>query len=368
MGKFVCRRDNQHDFKAGEGTAYLCYLYLDDSSVAVGQNYRTHLHQKIYPYMNYSGMENYSYYEHVKDIPASVTHDNKSYTVKKVAKWAFYSALNVSRVTLPSTIEEIEEEAFTCESGLSTLELNEGLKIIGKEAFYHCVSLIGVTIPDSVTAVGRDAFTNCQYMTKATIGAGITSLDHVFFNCEKLCEVTCRAVNPPVITEGTFSDNTYRNAILYVPFSSLEDYKKAAYWKEFNVLPIPETVPQNNGNAVENDPPAAVEPILITEPIRYITLRNDGLFTASIRVKGSFGSCVVVKDIRAKHQKTVDLADDVKPIKEGDEIEIEIVVLAGKNKTAKEHFVYSATSNKKADYIIKGTTLINSLTYRGINE
>ena len=250
MADYQCERKNQWDFKAGEETAYLAYLYLDgenSSTVAVGQNYHHHAGQKnlLMP-RNAPGIESYSNYSGPKDIPAQVTNDKnkRKYTVKKIAKWAFYSAIDVSRVTLPSTIEEIEDEAFLWEAGLSVLELNEGLKRIGKEAFSWCTRLDSVLIPDSVTDLGPLAFWRCERMRKVTIGAGITSMDNVFNGCIDLQKVTCRAVNPPVINESNFADKAYQNATLYVPFLSLEAYKKAANWNKFSKIePIPETIP-----------------------------------------------------------------------------------------------------------------------------
>jgi hypothetical protein len=248
MAKYDYERKTQWDFKAGEGTAYLAYLYLDGkegSAVAVGQNYHHYSEQKkLLTPENYPGMKSYSNYTGPKEIPAQITQDGKNYTVRKIAKWAFYSAIDVNRVMLPSTIEEIEDEAFLYETGLNILELNEGLKRIGKEAFFWCTRLDSVLIPDSVTDLGPHAFEECERMRKAIIGAGITSMDDVFKGCLDLQEVTCRAVNPPVITEETFTSKTYQNATLFVPFLSLEDYKKAANWKKFGKIePIPETIP-----------------------------------------------------------------------------------------------------------------------------
>ena len=248
MAKYDYERKTQWDFKAGEGTAYLAYLYLDGkegSTVAVGQNYHHYSEQKkLLTPENYPGMKSYSNYTGPKEIPAQITQDGKNYTVRKIAKWAFYSAIDVNRVMLPSTIEEIEDEAFLYETGLNILELNEGLKRIGKEAFFWCTRLDSVLIPDSVTDLGPHAFEECERMRKAIIGAGITSMDDVFKGCLDLQEVTCRAVNPPVITEETFTSKTYQNATLFVPFLSLEDYKKAANWKKFGKIePIPETIP-----------------------------------------------------------------------------------------------------------------------------
>jgi molybdopterin converting factor small subunit len=106
----------------------------------------------------------------------------------------------------------------------------------------------------------------------------------------------------------------------------------------------------------------------ITEPISCISLKNSGGFVARIRVKGAFGSYNVNQDICVGQEKTVNLADAVGTIKDGDEVWLEAVVKGGYNNTGGQHFVYRKTSNKKACYTIKGTTLNNSMPYNGLVE
>ena len=236
-------RDHQWDFKAGKDKTALAYLYLDGkngSTVAVGQNYR-----------GYKGLEpppgkgtDYSWYSGDKDIPSTASDGKKNFTVTKIATWAFMSAANVHKVTLPPTIVEIEDEAFKYCGGINIISLNEGLKKIGKMAFFYCTNLNSIIIPDSVATIGSQAFDQCLYLTEATIGARIASMADVFKSCRNLTKVTCRAIVPPVITKDAFADETYQNAVLYVPFASWDAYKKSTKWGKFNKIePIPETIP-----------------------------------------------------------------------------------------------------------------------------
>lgn len=247
MAEYQCEKDHQWDFRA-DG---LAYLYLDGengSAVVVGQDYQKHWEQKGLAPINCAGGVDYSNYIGYKNIPEYVTNprNNITYVVKKISKWAFYSALRVPYVSLPSTIEEIEDEAFDFTTLLTIIKLNEGLKKIGEKAFEHCHSINSVIIPDSVTSIGKLAFYQCQELTEVTIGRGITRMDQVFQACNSLKVITCRAVNPPVITERTFEDKVFENATLYVPFLSWETYKKHSKWGKFSKIePIPETIPQN---------------------------------------------------------------------------------------------------------------------------
>ncbi len=229
-------KDHQWDFKTdkGESGPYaLAYLYLEGkngSTVSVGQNYRSYRGLQPPP-----GEEtDYSHYFGDKIIPPTVGDGKKMFKVIKIAKWAFLSAAKVHKVTLPPTIEEIEDEAFIYCGGLNIINLNEGLKRIGYRAFFYCTHLQSISIPDSVTEIGQNAFQQCLYMTEVTIGAGITYMDKVFKGSENFEKVTCRAVIPPAITEGTFGDKVFENATLYVPFSSLEAYKRNSMWGKFS--------------------------------------------------------------------------------------------------------------------------------------
>lgn len=238
MAEYKNEKDHQWDFRA-DG---LAYLYMDGengSAVVVGQDYQKH-------FDNVPGLLDYSNYIGNKSIPEYVTNprNNKTYVVKKISKWAFFSALRVPNVSLPSTIEEIEDEAFKSASYLTIIKLNEGLKRIGAHAFEYCLNLTSVIIPDSVTSIGSQAFFNCQELTEVTIGRGITRMDEVFRACKKLKAITCRAVNPPAIRVNTFTDEVFQNAVLYVPFLSYELYKKYSSWFQFKKIePIPETIP-----------------------------------------------------------------------------------------------------------------------------
>lgn len=243
-------RKHQWDFRIDKGESgphALVYLYLDGKegpNVAVGQNYRGHWELHHLP--NVLEGEDVSHYEGDKIIPATVVNpkDNRKYTVTKIATWAFIGAANVHKVSLPSTIEEIEDAAFEMDVRLYSIDLNEGLKKIGDKAFSLCLGLSSITIPDSVTYLGSCAFLSCHSMERVVIGAGISSMHGVFLGCPYLREVTCRAVNPPVITERMFEDKVFENATLYVPFLSYELYKKDSMWGKFRKIePIPETIP-----------------------------------------------------------------------------------------------------------------------------
>jgi hypothetical protein len=56
-----------------------------------------------------------------------------------------------------------------------------------------------------------------------------------FANCTAIKEISCRAEVPPVCGENAFK-NVNKKAQLYVPIQSIEAYKNADGWREFEEI------------------------------------------------------------------------------------------------------------------------------------
>ena len=79
-------------------------------------------------------------------------------TVTEINSGAFAGYKNLNRIVFSKNLEKIGYRAFASCSGLESVELPDGLKIISIEAFCYCRSLKSVTVPDSVELVGESAF------------------------------------------------------------------------------------------------------------------------------------------------------------------------------------------------------------------
>ena len=171
--------------------------------------------------------------------------------------------------------------------------LPEGLTSIGEEAFYNCIDLQSVNMPESVSVLGNKAFVGCNSLTvpvynskifafmprnydgSYSIPEGIeTVAAYAFEKCISnggalyeialpstvkhlgdyslgapyLQKIKCIAVDPPICDTKAFvcffdeQDVIYfvnKSIPVYVPAQSVEAYKAADVWKEFeNILPI----------------------------------------------------------------------------------------------------------------------------------
>ena len=144
---------------------------------------------------------------------------------------------------IPNSVTSIGDMAFYDCDALTSVTIGNSVESIGKEAFAWCTSLTSVTIPNSVTSIGSWAFMSCYALTSVTIPNSVTSIGiYAFSYCESLKTVICEAIEVPELFGNVFYNMPLSEATLYVPAQSLDDYKAAEQWKEFEtILPIEET-------------------------------------------------------------------------------------------------------------------------------
>ncbi len=107
--------------------------------------------------------------------------------LEKIGQNAFSYVRKLTEVHFPSTLTQIESEAF-CGTGLTEVTLPEGLTGIAGGAFQYC-PLTTVTIPGSVHAIAHYAFANTN-LTKVSISEGVSEIgDRAFNACKQLSKV-----------------------------------------------------------------------------------------------------------------------------------------------------------------------------------
>lgn len=183
--------------------------------------------------------------------------------VTYIAGYMFYGCNITGTLVLPDNIKEIGSNAFDGNGNLEKVVANGletvgfasfdgcskltgvdmcSLKEIGPGAFLGCTSLSHFDIPQGVATIGGQAFAGCTGLVSVTIPnsimdfgeAGYYSTNHnVFSGCASLNSITVSASKPFDLEETNFDAQTYINAILHVPSSSLDTYKNADVWKNF---------------------------------------------------------------------------------------------------------------------------------------
>ncbi len=96
---------------------------------------------------------------------ASKGKDFPKYTIagNKIASQAYYQDSTLTAYEIDEGIQEIGEFAFA-RSGLISVDIPDGVEKIGYGAFYHCDNLTEVTIPDSVQEIEANAFEKTPWL------------------------------------------------------------------------------------------------------------------------------------------------------------------------------------------------------------
>ena len=85
------------------------------------------------------------------------------------AKHLFQEGVEISHLTIPSSVTSIGAYAFFGGSDLTSVMIPESVTNIGSSSFYNCSGLTSIIIPDSVRSIGSDVFFNCSGLTRLEI-------------------------------------------------------------------------------------------------------------------------------------------------------------------------------------------------------
>lgn len=142
---------------------------------------------------------------------------------------AFYNCPQLEKITLPMLVE-LNPYTFCDCTSLIFVGIPQ-VTSINNACFYNCSSLSTIDIP-LVTNIGYGAFQNCSKLSQIELPS-ITMLSNVVFqDCFALTSIKM----PPISMSSLFGTNIfagtyeetenyiYKNATLYVPAASLDDY------------------------------------------------------------------------------------------------------------------------------------------------
>jgi Flp pilus assembly protein protease CpaA len=177
------------------------------------------------------------------EIPNSIT---------TIEKDAFSSCFSITSIKIPNSVNSIGEYAFWNCRGLTSIEMPNSITTIYEGTFAKCSALISMAIPNSVTSINNDAFYSCYGLTSIIISDKVSNIgEGAFSYCSSLVELICKAFVPPICYDNTFKGMKKEQCTLYIPFGSIEAYKNADQWKDFNN--IIESFPTDINNIYNNE-------------------------------------------------------------------------------------------------------------------
>ena len=158
-------------------------------------------------------------------IPAGITG---------ISDYAFNLCISLKEVHFPNSLTSIGEGAFQ-DCAIDSLDFPASLVSIGEDAFSRLLNLKELFIPDEVRQIKSGAFEGCTALQKVTFGRKVSMIDtDAFKGDNRLTELTCNAVVPPLAQSSTFS-GVPDTATLIVPSQSIEEYAADEVWGRFRI-------------------------------------------------------------------------------------------------------------------------------------
>ncbi len=206
----------------------------------------------------------------LKEFYYDVVKEAENYSYRELwSLYVFQNSDNLSTIIIGPNCKEIIGYFFKGMEGLETVSIPDNVEVIHGDSFASCPNLKTVTIGEGVIEIGQAAFAECKNLSQvfyncASAKANIIlpyppfgdrnerlgelhigdNVEYIgsgmFSSCKLLSNIYVSANTPPVCEQNSnFNVDVKKNATLYVPFGSLDLYKKAVGWKDFfTIKPI----------------------------------------------------------------------------------------------------------------------------------
>lgn len=121
-----------------------------------------------------------------RDIERIVIGDK----VRRLPRGLYTNNTNVTELTLPQSLEILDENAFSGCSNLRFIRLSDNISIVSNYAFDGCTALADLHWPASLREIGDAAFRNCESLKVVSLPEGTEKVNYYAFggckNVEKL--------------------------------------------------------------------------------------------------------------------------------------------------------------------------------------
>ena len=230
------------------------------------------------------------------DFCESLTSFTIPDSVTSIGEFAFAYCSNLTSMTISESVVSIGQGAFREDYGLTSIRIyckdigswfaglynikdvviGDKVKSIGKSAFCNLKHLKGITIPASVASIGECAFSGCTNLKKLVIEGNPVIYDEAFAWCENIDSIVFKSQTPPemicsTFDNHTFTDYTYKHAVLSVPEGAYDAYATSDVWSRFSVICT------HSEEEYESD---------FESDSIYYTFQDDGVYVAAKKARG----------------------------------------------------------------------------------
>ena len=113
-----------------------------------------------------------------------------SNNIVSIGEKAFKNCDKLEKITIPSSVEFIESNAFEGCENLISVVIEDGVCEIGTKAFNKCVALRKIEIPGSVKTIGSYAFSGCTKLSEVIFNEGTLEIGtYAFDKCTSIRNV-----------------------------------------------------------------------------------------------------------------------------------------------------------------------------------
>ena len=174
-------------------------------------------------------------------------------TLEEIRQRAFTNCQELEEIVIPEKVAMIGDMAFSHCSGLRKISLPEGLERIGSMAFYACDSLEEITLPSTLISVGTGVLRDCVALKNISLAGTCTGCrveEGVLFSGDGKDLIAYPAAGDPVYdvpfgTERILSGAFSRTQIHKVAFpETLREIGAYAFYncKELSSADLPENL------------------------------------------------------------------------------------------------------------------------------
>lgn len=147
-------------------------------------------------------------------------------------RFCFGYCINLTKLEVPETVTEIGHGVFY-QAGLTEASLPDNFTVLPDGMYQCCASLPSFVIGNKVEEIEQEAFYWCFALKEITFGEKVAKIgSKAFYGDTAIEKVVC--LNPQPAAGAVFEDAVYNTATLIVPEGSIEAYRKAEGWKNFN--------------------------------------------------------------------------------------------------------------------------------------
>lgn len=234
------------------------------------------------------------------EIPEGVTTIGRSFygfksltsatlpsSLLEIGDQAFSNCTNLTEIEIPANVSKMGSSFFGC-SGLTKVTLKGGVANFRSSTFYGCKSLESINLPEGVETIGMMVFSGCSALKSVSLPSTVTEIGMMAFDsCNGLTEIRSTATVPPTAASMAF-DGVPTDIPVYVPANSINDYKAAAEWKEFtNYQPVGNTSGIESIEAADNTEAVYynLNGVRVDNPTSGLYIKRQGNTAVKVLVK-----------------------------------------------------------------------------------